>query len=266
MTRMPMSEELQALKKALNDALGELRVVRSERDLLKEQLNRFKRQLFDAKSEVSAAHQKDLFFNEAEVEGAQAQPAAADTEGEKVEVPAHQRTKRGRKPLDPALPRDVRRHELPEDERVLLIVAMESTGVYWIPLYDLLERRGFEVMLVDARHVKGVHGRKSDVLDCQWLQQLLSYGLLRAAFRPHDQFCALRELTRIRSRTLRDQGRIVQHMQKAMTLMNMQLGQAISDVAGVTGQKIGRAIVAGERARRSWRRTVTGVSRPARKR
>ena len=99
------------------------------------------------------------------------------------------------------------------------IVAMESTGVYWIPLYELLERRGFEVMLVDARHVKGVHGRKSDVLDCQWLQQLLSYGLLRAAFRPHDQFCALRELTRIRSRTLRDQGRSVQHMQKAMTLV-----------------------------------------------
>jgi transposase len=127
------------------------------------------------------------------------------------------------------------------------IVAMESTGVYWIPLYELLERRGFEVMLVDARHVKGVHGRKSDVLDCQWLQQLLSYGLLRPAFRPHDQFCALRELNRIRSRTLRDQGRSVQHMQKAMTLMNIQLGQAISDVAGVTGQKIVRAIVAGER-------------------
>ena len=118
MTRMPMPEELEALKKALSDALGELRVVRTERDLLKEQLNRFRRQLFDAKSEVSAAHQKDLFFNEAEIEGAQAQPAAAETDDEKVEVPAHQRTKRGRKPLDPALPRDVRRHELPEDERV----------------------------------------------------------------------------------------------------------------------------------------------------
>lgn len=127
------------------------------------------------------------------------------------------------------------------------IVAMESTGVYWIPLYELLERRGFEVMLVDARHVKGVHGRKSDVLDCQWLQQLLSYGLLRAAFRPHDQFCALREFNRLRARTLRDQGRSVQHMQKAMTLMNIQLAQAISDVAGVTGQKIVRAIVQGVR-------------------
>ena len=113
MTRMPMSEEFEALQKALSDALGELRVVRTERDLLKEQLNRFKRQLFDAKSEksgeASAAHQKDLFFNEAEVEGAQAQPAAAETEGEKIDVPAHQRAKRGRKPLDPALPRDVRR-------------------------------------------------------------------------------------------------------------------------------------------------------------
>lgn len=127
------------------------------------------------------------------------------------------------------------------------IVAMESTGVYWIPLYELLERRGFEVMLVDPRHVKGVHARKSDVLDCQWLQQLLSYGLLKPAFRPHDQFCALRELNRLRARTLRDQGRSVQHMQKAMTLMNIQLGQAISDVAGVTGQKIVRAIVSGVR-------------------
>lgn len=127
------------------------------------------------------------------------------------------------------------------------IVAMESTGVYWIPLYELLESRGFEVMLVDARQVKNVSGRKSDVLDCQWLQQLLSYGLLKAAFRPQEQFCQLREFNRLRTRLLVDQGRSVQHMQKAMTLMNIQLGQAISDVAGVTGQKIVRAILAGER-------------------
>lgn len=133
------------------------------------------------------------------------------------------------------------------DECGVKIVAMESTGVYWIPVYELLERRGFEVLLVDARQVKGMHGRKSDVLDCQWLQQLLSYGLLRPAFRPHDQFCVLRELNRLRTRTVRDQARSVQHMQKAMTLMNIQLGRAISDVAGVTGQKIVRAIVAGER-------------------
>jgi len=127
------------------------------------------------------------------------------------------------------------------------IVAMESTGVYWIPLYEMLESRGLEVMLVDARQVKNVSGRKSDVLDCQWLQQLLSYGLLKAAFRPQDQFCQLREFNRLRTRLLVDQGRSVQHMQKAMTLMNIQLGQAISDVAGVTGQKIVRAIVQGER-------------------
>jgi len=129
MVHMPTAEEIAALRQALLDAIargeelaGELRVVRTERDLLKEQLDRFKRQLFDAKSEkageLSAAHQKDMFFNEAEIEGAQAQPAAAETEDEKVDVPAHQRAKRGRKPLDPALPRDVRRHELPEDERV----------------------------------------------------------------------------------------------------------------------------------------------------
>lgn len=127
------------------------------------------------------------------------------------------------------------------------IVAMESTGVYWIPLYEVLEKRGFEVLLVNARHVKNVSGRKSDVLDCQWLQQLLTFGLLNGAFRPAEQVCALRALSRQRARLLRDQGRCVQHMQKAMTLMNIQLANVLSDVAGVTGQKIVRAIVAGER-------------------
>jgi transposase len=127
------------------------------------------------------------------------------------------------------------------------IVALESTGVYWIPVYEVLERRGLEVLLVHARHVKGVSGRKSDVLDCQWLQRLLSYGLLRGAFRPEDQMCELRELNRLRTRLLREQSRSVQHMQKALTVMNVQLTNAISDVAGVTGQKIVRAIVAGER-------------------
>ena len=77
-------------------------------------------------------------------------------------------------------------------------VAMESTGVYWIPLYELLDRRGFTVLLVNARHVKNVSGRKSDVLDCQWLQQLMTYGLLRGAFRPADAVCALRSLSRQR--------------------------------------------------------------------
>ncbi len=126
-------------------------------------------------------------------------------------------------------------------------VAMESTGVYWIPLYELLEARGFEVLLVNARHVKNVSGRKSDVLDCQWLQQLHSYGLLRGAFRPGEAVCALRSLSRQRAMLLRGQGRCVQHMQKALTQMNIQLANVISDIAGATGQKIIRAIVAGER-------------------
>jgi transposase len=126
-------------------------------------------------------------------------------------------------------------------------VAMESTGVYWIALFELLESRGFTVLLVNARHVKNVSGRKSDVLDCQWLQQLMSYGLLSGAFRPTDAVCALRSLWRQRGMHLRSQGRHVQHMQKALTQMNIQLTNVISDVAGETGQKILRAIVAGER-------------------
>jgi transposase len=126
-------------------------------------------------------------------------------------------------------------------------VAMESTGVYWIPLYELLESRGFTVLLVNARHVKNVSGRKSDVLDCQWLQQLMSFGLLHGAFRPADQVCVLRSLTRQRTMLLRSQGRFVQHMQKALTQMNIQLANVISDVAGETGQRILRAIIAGER-------------------
>ena len=126
-------------------------------------------------------------------------------------------------------------------------VAMESTGVYWIPLYELLESRGFTVLLVNARHVKNVSGRKSDVLDCQWLQQLMSFGLLSGAFRPGDQVCVLRSLTRQRAMILRSQGRFVQHMQKALTQMNIQLANTISDIVGETGQKIVRAILAGER-------------------
>lgn len=126
-------------------------------------------------------------------------------------------------------------------------VVMESTGVYWIPVYELLEARGFTVLLVNARHVKNVSGRKSDVLDCQWLQQLMTYGLLSGAFRPTDQVCVLRSLYRQRQMQLRGQGRQIQHMQKALTQMNIQLANVISDVAGATGQKILRAIVAGER-------------------
>lgn len=126
-------------------------------------------------------------------------------------------------------------------------VAMESTGVYWIPLFELLESRGFTVLLVNARHVKNVSGRKSDVLDCQWLQQLMSYGLLSGAFRPSEQVCVLRSLWRQRGMLLKTQARCVQHMQKALTQMNVQLANVISDIVGETGQKILRAIVAGER-------------------
>lgn len=126
-------------------------------------------------------------------------------------------------------------------------VAMESTGVYWIPLYEVLEARGFKVMLVNARHVKNVPGRKSDVLDCQWLQQLMSYGLLRGAFRPTDQVCALRGLWRHRTSLLRSQTRHVQQIQKALVQMNIQLTNVLGDVMGLSGQRILRAIVAGER-------------------
>lgn len=126
-------------------------------------------------------------------------------------------------------------------------VAMESTGVYWIPLFELLESKGFTVYLVNARHVKNVPGRKSDVLDCQWLQQLMSFGLLRGAFRPQGDVCALRCVARQRAMLLRYQARHIQHMQKALAQMSIQLAQVISDVAGETGQKIIRAILAGER-------------------
>lgn len=120
MANMPDAQEIEALKKALARAQGELRVLRTERDLLQEQLNRFKRRLFDARSEAAAsAQQKDMFFNEAEAEGAKAPPAAEEKLGDdQVDVPAHKRARRGRKPLDPALPREVVRHELPEDQRV----------------------------------------------------------------------------------------------------------------------------------------------------
>ena len=127
------------------------------------------------------------------------------------------------------------------------IVAMESTGVYWIPLFELLDSRGFKVLLVNARHVKNVSGRKSDVLDCQWLQQLMTYGLLSGSFRPEDQICVLRSLWRQRDMLLKNQARSVQHMQKALTQMNIQLTNVLSDLAGGTGLRILRAILAGER-------------------
>jgi transposase len=126
-------------------------------------------------------------------------------------------------------------------------VAMESTGVYWIPLYELLEAGGFAVILANARSVKNVPGRKSDVLDCQWLAQLTAYGLVSSAFRPAGEVCALRELVRQRQMLISMQAQHIQHMQKALALMNLKLTEAVSDITGKTGLSIIRAIVAGER-------------------
>src|SRR4249920_3135718 len=109
-------------------------------------------------------------------------------------------------------------------------VALESTGVYWIPVYEVLEQRGLKVWLVDARQVKYVPGRKSDVQDCQWLQKLMSYGLLRAAFRPSAEVCTIRAVARQREVLLRQQASWVQRMQKALVQMNIQLTEVISDV------------------------------------
>ena len=126
-------------------------------------------------------------------------------------------------------------------------VAMESTGVYWIPVFEVLDRAGFEVHLVNPRATKQVSGRKSDVLDCQWIRQLMSYGLLRGAFRSPDALCPMRSYVRQRGQLIRDRSRAVQHMQKALTQMNVQLDNVLSDIMGKTGQLIVRAIVAGER-------------------
>jgi transposase len=126
-------------------------------------------------------------------------------------------------------------------------VAMESTGVYWIPLYELLEARGFEVRLVDARRVKNVPGRKTDVLDCQWLQQLHTYGLLGGAFRPPEAICALRAYARQRETLVRYAASHIQHIQKALQQMNLLLHNVVSDVTGVTGMQILKAILSGER-------------------
>ena len=126
-------------------------------------------------------------------------------------------------------------------------VALESTGVYWIPVYEVLERRRLTVWLVDARQMKYVPGRKSDVQDCQWLQKLMSLGLLRAAWRPGDEVCVLRAVVRQREVLLRDQASWVQRMQKALLQMNIQLTEVLTDVMGLTGQAIIRDIVAGQR-------------------
>lgn len=126
-------------------------------------------------------------------------------------------------------------------------VAMESTGVYWIPLLQMLEAAGMEVLLVNARHVKNVPGRKTDVADCQWLQYLHSVGLLRASFRPAQEVCAIRSVLRHRDSLVGLASQHVLHMQKALDQMNLQLHHVISDVTGTTGLAIIHAILAGER-------------------
>ena len=124
---------------------------------------------------------------------------------------------------------------------------MESTGVYWIPLFQILEDRGFTVLLVNARHVKNVPGRKSDVSDCQWLQYLHSVGLLRGSFRPDQEVCTVRSILRHRDSLVQMAATHVQHMQKALDQMNLQLHHVIADITGFTGLAIIEAILAGER-------------------
>jgi len=126
-------------------------------------------------------------------------------------------------------------------------VAMESTGVYWIPVFEILEERGLEVLLVNARHVKNVPGRKSDVQDCQWIQQLHTYGLLRGAFRPKEEVITLRAYMRQRDMLVHRAADHIRPMQKALRQMNLLLDNVVSDITGLTGMKIIRAILAGER-------------------
>src|SRR3981189_3204646 len=126
-------------------------------------------------------------------------------------------------------------------------VVMESTSVYWIPIFELLDARGFAVFLVNARDAKHVPGRKTDVSDAQWLQRLHSFGLLRASFRPKGQIAELRAYVRQRERLLEYAASHIQHMQKALTEMNLQLHHVVADITGATGLRIIRAILAGER-------------------
>jgi transposase len=126
-------------------------------------------------------------------------------------------------------------------------VAMQATGVYWIALYDILEQRGIRVVLVNAQHTKNVPGRKTDVQECQWLMKLHTYGLMRDSFRLQQDMEYVRTIWRVRDRHVKDAGREVQHMQKALTKMNIQLANVISDISGASGQAIISAVLKGER-------------------
>ncbi len=126
-------------------------------------------------------------------------------------------------------------------------VAMESTGVYWIPLFEELERQGFECLLISSRSLRRVAGRKSDITDAQWIQTLHNYGLLEGSFRPQSDLVALRTLLRHRAQLVEHRSPHILHMQKALLQMNVQLSQAVTDITGVTGQAIIRAILSGVR-------------------
>ncbi len=123
----------------------------------------------------------------------------------------------------------------------------ESTGVYWLPLYEILSAAGLDVKLVNVRQVKNVPGRKTDVLDCQWIQLLHSYGLLEGVFQPDQAIMPLRAYTRHRENWTRYAGQHIQHMQKALRLMNLNLDAVVTDITGTTGTAIIQAILKGER-------------------
>jgi len=132
-------------------------------------------------------------------------------------------------------------------EQKVETVAMESTGVYWIPLYEILDSRGFDVLLVNARHISNVPGRKTDMLDCQWIQLLHACGLLRGSFRPSDDICRLRGLIRERNTMVDQRSDWIRRMQKSLDQMNVCVHHAVSDISGLTGMAIIRSIVNGER-------------------
>lgn len=137
-------------------------------------------------------------------------------------------------------------------------VAMESTGVYWIPLFQILESRGFEVLLVNAHHLKSVPGRKSDVCDCQWIQYCHAVGLLNGSFRPPQEVCALRSIVRHRDDLVKSAAEQIQKMQKALTQMNLQIHHVLSDISGKSGLAIIDAILKGERDAKTLARLRDG--------
>lgn len=132
-------------------------------------------------------------------------------------------------------------------EHGITTVAMESTGVYWVPVFEVLARRGLDVQLVSTKHLKSVPGRKTDVLDSQWIQHLHECGLLRGSFRPTDMICVVRGLIRHKATLVEESARRIQRMQKALDQMNVQLHKVVSDITGATGMSIIKAILAGER-------------------